>query len=226
MGFTRKIKYYLVHHLNYSNKAAQQLLENKVVEVDGCAVDYNCLIDNVSEIKVHGEVKRKKKELVYLKFNKPAGFESTLNKHVESTLADFFSEYTDLSIAGRLDKQSQGLLLLSNDGQWVEQLCNPKFEKEKKYLVELDKDVDDVFLRAFEAGVQLGNYLTKPCQCSRTEEQWIQVVLTEGKNRQIRRMCKILGRQVVSLKRIAIATIQLDHLEGGRFERMDPESLQ
>lgn len=226
MGFSRRIKYFLVHQLLYSNKEAQTLIEIGSIEIAGQQIYENCFINDGDELKVKGEIVRSKKEPVYLKFNKPPGFESTLSATIEATLAGFFEEYTNLSIAGRLDKASEGLLLLSNDGKWVEKLCNPKFEKEKEYLVTLDRPADSAFTEAFEAGVAIGNYFTQPCRCFIVDGGLINVVLTEGKNRQIRRMCKALGYSVVRLKRIRIGTVELKHLAEGFVERIEPERLQ
>lgn len=203
----------------YSNKKAQELIDMGLVVVDGRIINENIMLNESSEIKIDGEIVRKKKEYVYLKFNKPTGFESTLNTNIKNNLTDFFKGYQNLSIAGRLDKQSEGLLILSNDGKWVEQQCNPKFEKEKEYLVTLDKNPDNSFIRAFTNGVLIGNYVTKACTCSLVDIITINVVLTEGKNRQIRRMCKALGYNVVKLQRIRIADICLNALGTGEIEQ-------
>jgi 23S rRNA pseudouridine2604 synthase len=208
-----------VHTLMYSNKKAQELIDKGLVMVDGKVISENTLLDDASEIRIDGKIVREKKAYVYLKFNKPAGFESTLSTGIENNLATFFKGYQNLSIAGRLDKQSEGLLILSNDGKWVEQQCNPKFEKEKEYLVILDKNLDDSFINAFTNGVLIGDYVTKPCKCSLIDNITINVVLTEGKNRQIRRMCKALGYNVVKLQRIRIADICLNALGIGEIEQ-------
>ena len=215
MSFYRKIKYFLVHSLGLSNKMAQELIDKGLVEIDGEKISVNCIVSGNSEIKVKGRIERPKKEFVYLKFYKPVGFESTLNNSIENNLSPFFPGHSDLAIAGRLDKQSEGLLLLSNDGKWVEKMCNPKFEKEKEYLVTLDKIPDDEFIDAFQKGVQIGSYLTTACICVHLENTLIKVILKEGKNRQIRRMCKALNYTVLKLKRIRIDTIFLENLNPG-----------
>ncbi len=196
-----------------SNKKAQELIDSGLVEVDGEKIAENCMLSPDSEIKVKGITERAKKEFVYLKFNKPRGFESSLNTSVPDNLSDFFKDYTNLAIAGRLDKQSEGLLLLSNDGKWVENMCNPKFEKEKEYMVTLNKLPNDLFLNTFRTGVQIGRYFTAPSTCERLEDFNIKVILKEGKNRQIRRMCKTLHYEVLKLQRIRIDHILLEDLE-------------
>lgn len=215
MSFYRKIKYFLVHTLVLSNKEAQELIDKGLIEIDGRAITDNCELAEHSEIKVRGKIERLKKEFVYLKFHKPPGFESTLNVNIPGNLSVFFPEYEKLAIAGRLDKQSEGLMLLSNDGKWVEKMCNPKFEKEKEYFVTLDKLPDQAFLDQFKKGVQIGDYLTAPCQCEPLEGNTIRVILKEGKNRQIRRMCKALTYSVLKLKRIRIDQFLLEKLNPG-----------
>lgn len=214
MSFYRRLKYFLVHTLMYTNKEAQQLINAGSVELNGAGVFENCFLEETDEITVNGEIKRPKKILVYYKFYKPAGFESTLNKSIEANISGFFKQ-DDLAIAGRLDKQSEGLLLLSNDGKWVEKLCNPKFEKEKEYLVKLNNPPDNDFVSKFKQGVMIRGYLTEPCQCELLTDSYIRVVLKEGKNRQIRRMCKKLGYEVLNLKRIRIDQVQLAELNPG-----------
>src|SRR4051812_27646535 len=119
MGFRRRVKFYLVHSLSCRNKEAESLIREGKVEINGIPVHENVVISDLDEIRVNGKISRKRKELVYLKFHKPAGFQSTLNAGVDDNLSEFFVDFPGLSIAGRLDKASEGLLLLSNDGDWV-----------------------------------------------------------------------------------------------------------
>ncbi|PBQ34086.1 hypothetical protein CNR22_20660 [Sphingobacteriaceae bacterium] len=215
MSFYRRIKYFLVHTLMLSNKAAAELIEKGLVEIDSLQIFENVFLEDHSEIKVNGKIERLKKEFVYLKFHKPTGYESTLNKNISENLSTFFPNNPDLAIAGRLDKQSEGLMLLSNDGKWVEKMCNPKFEKEKEYLVRLNRTPTEDFFTSFQNGVQLGDYLTAPCYCVRMDDNQIKIILKEGKNRQIRRMCKTLGFTVTELKRIRVDSYELNDLGSG-----------
>lgn len=215
MSFYRRIKYFLVHTLKLSNKEAQKLIDEEKIQVDGIIISENCLLNDTSEIKVNNEIVRPKKEFVYLLFNKPVGFESTLNKNIEKNLAGFFGTFEGLAIAGRLDKASEGLLILSNNGKWVENLCNPKFEKEKEYIVTLDKPVTDEFVESFKNGVAIDKIITKKCLCEKINQTTIKVVLKEGKNRQIRKMCKVLGFEVLNLRRTRISNFLLADLQPG-----------
>ncbi len=217
MSFYRRIKYFLVHTLKLTNKEAQKLIEEGKVSIDGITVFENCQLNDASEIKVNDEIVRKKKEFVYLLFNKPPGFESTLKRNIVGSLYPFFKDFEGLSIAGRLDKASEGLLLLSNDGKWVENLCNPKFEKEKEYIVTLDKTVTYEFIERFKTGVAIDKIITKNCVCEKINKNTVKVVLKEGKNRQIRKMCKVLGYEVLTLKRTRIAGFLLTDLQLGSY---------
>jgi 23S rRNA pseudouridine2604 synthase len=208
----------MVHTLKLTNKEAQTLIDKGEVQIDGLTITENIAITDNSEITIKGEIEREKKEFVFLLFNKPAGFESTLNKKIEKNLSPFFENFTNLAIAGRLDKQSEGLLLLSNDGKWVEKICNPKFEKEKEYIVTLDKPVTETFLDKFINGVEIDGFVTKNCVCEKINENTIRVILTEGKNRQIRKMCMVLDYNVLTLKRIRISDFFLGNLQEGDFE--------
>ena len=218
MGFKKKIKYYLVHTLKTTNKEAATLINSGSIKINGEVIFTNCIITDYSEIKVNNTITREKTDCIYLLFNKPIGYESTLNKKIEKNISVFFEDFKNLAIAGRLDKQSEGLLILSNDGKWVESLCHPKFEKEKEYIVTLDKEINDAFIQTFMNGVNIGNYVTKKCLCEKINAFNIKVILTEGKNRQIRRMCKSLNFNVLKLKRIRISNYKLNTLKPGEFE--------
>lgn len=226
MSFSRKIKYFLVHTLLLNNKEAQQLIDGGHIELDGLPVKENSVIDAFSEIKVNGQVVRQKTNRLYLKFHKPAGYESSLNPAVENSLSPFFKDYPGLAIAGRLDKQSEGLLLLSNDGKWIEEICSPNAQKEKEYLVALDREPAEEFFVLFSQGVRIGNYITRACRCEPAGHNSVRIFLTEGKNRQIRRMCHNLGYKVLNLKRIRIDHIHLAQLAPAEWELFLPVILQ
>lgn len=218
MSFYRRLKYFLVHTVKLNNQQAQEAIDKGLVEINGERVKGNVFLKDEPEIKLAGKVVREKKEFIYLKFYKPEGYESTLSKNVENNLSEFFKGYTGLSIAGRLDKASEGLLLLSNNGKWVESITNPQFEKEKEYEVELDKIPGPDFIEKFTSGVNIGYHTTKPCTCEVIEGKNIKVTLKEGKNRQIRKMCKTLGYNVLKLKRTRIDAITLGKLQPGKIE--------
>jgi 23S rRNA pseudouridine2604 synthase len=201
-----------------SNSTSDELISKGWIEIDGVTIYKNCFLPKNAEVKVNGKIERERREWIYLKFNKPAGYVSTLNSEVENNLKPFFEGLEGLSIAGRLDKQSEGLLILSDNGKWVETICNPRSFKEKEYVVTLDEAPDEQFVSSFKKGVLINSHQTLPCYCQHIGGAQIRVVLTEGKNRQIRRMCMVLGRKVLRLKRVRIAEFELGDLEEGKIE--------
>lgn len=218
MGFSKRLAYYLVHSLSLTYKQARDLINSGEVKIDGVTVHENCFIADHQEIAIKGAVARPATKFVYLKFYKPRGYQSSLNKSVPDNLSGFFKNFNRLFIAGRLDKESEGLLLLSNDGKWVETICNPESQKEKEYLVELNDKPDSLFFEKFRKGVLIGDYITRPCVCVPLPGNSIRIILKEGKNRQIRRMCKVLGFDVITLKRTRIDSYVLSNQSPGSFD--------
>lgn len=225
MSFTRKIAYFLVHGLMKTNAEAKTLLKSGRVRLNGEVVLHNAFLTEDDTLSVDDTVVKKALEKVYLRFYKPVGFQSSLNPKVENNLSDYFSAFPNLSIAGRLDQQSEGLLLLSNDGKWVERMCHPQFEKEKEYWVELDKEMEPDLPEKLAAGVKLGDFTTQPCVCIALNKQSLQMVLKEGKNRQIRRMCHKMGYQVRRLVRIRIDRHHIHPLRPGDIEVFIPDAI-
>jgi 23S rRNA pseudouridine2604 synthase len=222
MSFRRKVKYFLVHSAGLTNREAADALSEGFISIDGSTVTENLEINSQSTITFKGRVLQSPPELIYFKFYKPRGFQSSLNTSVPNNLSAYFKG-KQLTIAGRLDQDSEGLLLLSNDGKWVERICNPLFQKEKEYLVDLDQQPADEFLQKMRTGVRLGPSTSLPCECELISGNTIRIILKEGKNRQIRRMCHNLGFAVLKLKRVRIAEWQLGDLEPGAIKSFDPK---
>ncbi len=217
MGFGRRIQYFLVHTLNYTNKQAKSLIADGKVRIGSDIIDSNIELKESDQITVDGKLVKKYAPL-HLKYYKPVGYVSSLNENVKDSLYDVFKDHLPLIIAGRLDKASEGLLLLTNDGKWAKQITDPKNSKEKEYIVRVNKEIDKSFTKKMSEGVDIGFYFTKHCKCWLIDEFSFGIILTEGKNKQIRRMCKALGYQVVYLKRIRIDKIKLDDQAVGTFE--------
>ena len=224
MGFTKRILYQLVHQLRITNREAKQLLESGVVRVNGEVVRENVLIQDRDGLQVGDTEVRAPVKAVYLGFYKPRGYQSTLNKEVDHHLGAYFKSYKGLAIAGRLDKDSEGLLLLSNDGKWVERLCHPDNYKEKEYLVVVDRDIEEGWMELMQKGVMLGDGITRPCTCEALDKRRFKICLTEGRNRQIRRMCHKSHYKVLELKRIRIDRFSLGTMQAGDMRELDPDS--
>lgn len=217
MSFRLNIKYYLVHSLGFTNKEAIRVIESRKLKVNGQIVTENIEFDETFEIYFEDKLLKEKKVFSYIAFYKPRGIETTHNKEIDSNLTTVFNFDTHLAFAGRLDKESEGLLLLSNDGKYIQKLSSPLHEKEKEYLVTVNKPITDEFIQKMSEGVDIMICKTKPCVVEKLSDFEFKIILTEGKNRQIRRMSKALGYLVARLVRVRIDTICLEDLKPGEF---------
>jgi 23S rRNA pseudouridine2604 synthase len=215
MSHSKKIKYFLVHNLKISYDHAEQLLSEGKVEVAGKVVTANILIDENSEIRCEDKILRPEKVLKYFLFYKPRGIECTRNPDIADNLLPFLPPEEYLFPVGRLDKQSEGLLLLTNDGKLTGHIIHTGVEKE--YEVDVDKNIAEDFAEQMENGVRILNRITKPCNVKLTGENSFTIILTQGLNRQIRRMCYKCGCEVTRLKRIRIGKFELGHLSVGEI---------
>jgi 23S rRNA pseudouridine2604 synthase len=216
MGQGKKIEYFLVHTLKCSNKQARAMIQAQRVRVNSEIISENVELDHVSEIAVDGKIVRYKP--IYFKYYKPVGKVSSLNPNVADSLYSVFKDHLPLVIAGRLDKTSEGLLIVTNDGKWARHITDPNTLKEKEYRVKVDKELDRNFTKKMSDGVDIGFYITKPCKCWMIDEFSFGIILTEGKNKQIRRMCKSLGYKVTFLKRVRIDKISIEGQQVGTYE--------
>ena len=169
------------------------------------------------KIKISDIVKKELKNKIVVALNKPKGFVSenpTKNEREASSLLPFTEK---LSAVGRLDKNSTGLLLLTNDGKIVNKLLNPKFNHEKEYIVEVDKKISPIFLKKMKEGVDIGGYITKRAKIKKLTDKTFKLTLTEGKNHQIKKMTNKLGYTVRNLKRTKFNTISLKNLAVGKY---------
>ncbi|KYG94687.1 pseudouridine synthase [Paenibacillus jamilae] len=165
-------------------------------------------------------------EPVYLALNKPIGIVCTAAEQVAGNIISYVNYPSRIFAIGRLDKASEGLILLTNDGSIVNQMMRSEHGHEKEYVVTVDKPVTNEFTQAMSCGVEILNVITKPCKVDRTSEYEFRIILTQGLNLQIRRMCKALGYRVLKLERVRIMNITLDHLERGQWRHLEREELE
>jgi len=164
---------------------------------------------------------------VYLKFHKPVGITTTSEPHVPGNIVAYINYPERIFPIGRLDKDSSGLILLTNDGEIVNQILRAEHGHEREYLVQLDRPFDQTFLDRMGRGVVILGKRTRPCVVSRRGQREFRIVLTEGRNRQIRRMCQALGYKVIALNRTRIMNITLQGLPVGRWKHLsDQERAQ
>lgn len=223
MSFRLNIKYYLVQSLGFTNKEAIRAIENRKLKVNGVVIAENSEFNETWEIYYEDKLLKPNTPFTYIAFYKPRGIETTHNKDIADNLTTVFTFEKHLGFAGRLDKESEGLLLLSNDGKYIQSLSDPKREKEKEYLVTVNKPITADFINDMGAGVDIMICKTKPCFIEKMSEFEFKIILTEGKNRQIRRMCKALGYLVARLIRVRIDTLLLGELQPGEFKEFNVE---
>lgn len=222
MGFRRHIKYFLVHSFGFTNKEAYRLILGGRIKVNNEIITENSEIDDNAEIYLDDRLLKEKRKFTYIAFYKPRGIETTHNKNIEDNLTTVLPFDQHLAFAGRLDKESEGLLILSDDGKYVQALSSPFTEKEKEYLVTVNKPITPDFMQRMSQGMDIVIGTTRPCFVEQISELEFRIILKEGKNRQIRRMCKACGYLVNTLKRIRIDTVQLGDLKPGEYTFFEP----
>ena len=176
-------------------------------------------------IKVNNQPIIKNEELVYIALNKPVGITCTTDKRIEGNVVDFIKHKERIFHIGRLDKPSEGLLLMTNDGDIVNKILRAGNEHEKEYIVKVDRRITDEFLKRMSTGVPILDTVTKKCVVEKVGRYVFKIILIQGLNRQIRRMCEHLGYEVVSLKRLRIMNIHLDNLEIGEWRNLTEKEL-
>jgi 23S rRNA pseudouridine2604 synthase len=199
--------------------AAGRITINDSICVHGDSVEPGDLV------LIDGKPIEGKKENVYLILNKPAGITCTANKHVKSNLIDYLNYPERIFAVGRLDKESDGLLLMTNDGDIVNEILRSENNHEKEYFVSVDKLITDEFIKAMSAGVDILNTTTKPCYVSKISDFQFRIILTQGLNRQIRRMCKVHGYRVERLQRVRIMNINIGDLPIGAWRYLTDNEL-
>ena len=193
-----------------SRRGADKMISQGRVYINGEIAVLGSKVNRDDLIKVDGELINNQEEKVYLAFNKPVGIECTGNQKVKNNIIDYINFNKRLFTIGRIDKDSEGLILLTNNGDIVNNVLRAENKKEKEYLVTLNKRIDKDFIQKMRSGVRIMGKLTKKCYVEKTYENKFKIVLTQGLNRQIRKMCNALGYRVTKLKRIRVMDIKLD----------------
>lgn len=208
-----------------SRKEAARLIEDGRLMVNGSVCIPGQWVETEDRVLLDGEPVAPK-EKVYLALNKPAGITCTAEKTVKGNIIDFldFGEY--VFPVGRLDKESRGLILLTNDGELAGRILEADNLHEKEYVVTVDGEFGGSFLESMSAGVDIPAGRTRPCEVSRISADTFRIVLTQGMNRQIRRMCRAFGYTVVSLQRVRIMNIRLESLAEGEWRPLSEEEIE
>ncbi len=201
-----------------SRRGADKFIEAKRVTINGKLAELGSKVELEDEVKVDGKViEQPKKKYVYLVLNKPIGITSTTERHIEGNIVDFVNHSERIFHIGRLDKDSEGLILLTNDGDIVNEILRVENEHEKAYIVKVDMPITESFLAKMEEGVEILGTKTLPAKADKLSAYTFKLTLRQGLNRQIRRMCSALGYEVQALQRVRIINILLEDLPVGEW---------
>lgn len=200
-----------------SRREADTLIESGKVTINGEATVQGSKVMDGDVVLVNGMKVTPDDDMVYIAFNKPLGVTCTTDKRDPSNIIDYIGFDERIFPVGRLDKNSSGLILLTNDGSIVNKLLRAENGHEKEYLVTVNKPYDKNFIRSMESGVPVLGQFTLPCKLKPSGDKTFKIILHQGLNRQIRRMCEYLGYKVTRLKRIRFMNITLGDLETGKW---------
>lgn len=209
-----------------SRRGADKWISANRVQINDEYATLGSQVESADVVKVDGEVITIDKGYVYIALNKPRGITSTTERHVKGNVVDYVNHHERIFHIGRLDKDSEGLLLLTSDGDIVNEILRAENHHEKEYVVSVDKPLTKDFLKQMSEGVEILNQKTLPAKVSQINDRTFKIVLTQGLNRQIRRMCETLGYNVKKLKRIRIMNIKLDGIKYGEWRDLTKEEFE
>lgn len=210
-----------------SRRGADKFIEDKRVMINGKLAELGSKVEPGDIVKVDGNViKQSSQQYVYIALNKPVGITSTTERHIEGNIVDFVNHPLRIFHVGRLDKDSEGLILLTNDGDIVNEILRAENEHEKEYIVKVDMPVTDSFIDKMEQGVEILDTKTLPARAEKLSKYTFRLTIRQGLNRQIRRMCSALGYEVRSLKRIRIMNIHLGDLPVGQWRDLTDQERE
>ncbi len=209
-----------------SRREADKLIARGRVTVNDAIAELGTKVSDGDTVYVDGKPLAPKKKLIYIALNKPPGITSTTELHIEGNIIDYVNHPERIFPIGRLDKDSEGLILLTNDGDIVNRILRAENHHEKEYIVTVDSPLTSDFIRRMAEGVSIPDGKTMPCEVDRISEKVFRIILTEGRNRQIRRMCAALDYQVRQLRRIRIMNIKIDGLARGAWRDLTAEELE
>ena len=200
-----------------SRRGADKLITEGRVTINGKRATIGSQVEPGDDVRVNGNQLFVARNNVYIALNKPVGITSTTEKGVKGNIVDLVNHPFRVFHIGRLDKDSEGLILLTNDGDIVNEILRSENQHEKEYIVSVDRPITPEFLKQMSEGVNILDTVTLPCKVEQLSKYDFKIILTQGLNRQIRRMCEELGYNVYRLQRIRIMNIQLDNLPVGQW---------
>jgi len=222
-----RINKYLSEAGYCSRREADRLIEEGKVTINSKISEIGAKVEESDQVEVKGQIIQKstKQKKIYLAFNKPIGIVCTTDRKVEpNNIIDFVKYPKRIFPIGRLDKLSEGLIFLTNDGDIVNKILRARNNHEKEYIVKVNRPIENNFIQSMSNGVEILGTLTKNCFVKQLGPKKFKIILTQGLNRQIRRMCEALGYRVKSLKRVRIMNIKLD-VPTGKYREFSKEEL-
>lgn len=212
-----RINKYISESGKTSRRGADKLITEGRVKINGKRATIGSQVEPGDEVEVDGNIVRVARNNVYIALNKPVGITSTTEKGVKSNIVDLVNHPLRIFNIGRLDKDSEGLILMTNDGDIVNEILRSENRHEKEYIVSVDRPITPEFLKKMSEGVKILGTTTLPCEVVQLSKYDFKIILTQGLNRQIRRMCAELGYEVYRLQRIRIMNIELGKLPPGQW---------
>lgn len=209
-----------------SRREADRLIEEGRVTINGIVPEMGTKVTAEDEVRIDGKlIKEKSGKQVYLAFNKPVGIECTTNPDVKNNIVDYINYPKRIFPIGRLDKASEGLIFMTDDGDIVNKILRARNNHEKEYIVTVNKPITERFILRMGNGIPILDTVTRKCRVEQISKYIFRIVLTQGLNRQIRRMCEYLGYEVTALKRIRIINISLD-VPVGRYRDLTAAEIK
>ncbi|MBH0202116.1 MAG: pseudouridine synthase [Nitrospira sp.] len=221
-----RINKFFTEHGICSRREADRLIESGVITINGRVAKLGDQVISTDVIAREGQVIPWGKPTLYIKYHKPIGVTTTSESHVARNIIAEIGHPERIFPIGRLDKDSSGLILLTNDGNIVNEILRAEFGHEREYLVRVDRPFDHSFLDRMARGVVILGSVTRPCRMTRVGHDQFRIILTEGRNRQIRRMCQALGYRVIELHRTRIMHITVNGLRSGEWKALTAQERE
>ncbi len=209
-----------------SRREADAWIEAGRVSINGSPASLGSKVNEGDQVLLDGKPIGARKQHVYIALNKPVGITCTSEPHIKDNIVEFVNHAERIFPVGRLDKDSEGLILLTNNGDIVNQILRVENAHEKEYVVTVDRPVTDAFLKGMASGVRILGTLTKPCVVTRVRPNSFRIILTQGLNRQIRRMCAAFDYKVRRLQRVRIMHIELGDLKSGKWRELSATEIK
>lgn len=209
-----------------SRREADRFIEEGKVKIDGVAAQMGSKVTKDSQVTFCGKPVKKEEKLVLIAYNKPEGIVCTTDHNEPDNIVDYIGYGMRIYPIGRLDKDSEGLILLTNDGDIVNKILRAENNHEKEYVVTVNKEITAEFIKKMSVGVPILDTVTKPCKVEQIDKNTFSIILTQGLNRQIRRMCEYFDYHVINLRRIRIMNVRLGRLRLGDYRNVTEKEIE